>query len=261
MTKTQYGLIFVGLALFLGLYFGFDSRPKNKKTASEPAEANVPAGPLSIEKLLADGKLHLDSVQNAEITALENTLNPSGETRKQIEVLKKISSRWYTFGNIPAAAAVAEQCALVENSDTSWSVTGALYYSALVAAETPALRTFCAEHAVKAFESAAARNTTRVEHKVNLALVYAENPPPDNPMKAVLMLRELESKHPDNVSVFNALGRLAIKTKQFERAIERLEKARALDPNNPNTPCLLAAAYEGAGQADKAKQMAMLCGR
>jgi len=98
-----------------------------------------------------------------------------------------------------------------------------------------------------------------VEHQVNLALVYAENPPADNPMKAVLLLRDLEKKHPDNASVYNALGRLAIKTGQWERAIERLEKARSLDPKNPNTPCLLSRAYDGAGQADKAAEFAKLC--
>jgi uncharacterized protein HemY len=59
--------------------------------------------------------------------------------------------------------------------------------------------------------------------------------------------------------VYNALGRLAIKTNQWQRAIERLEKSWSLDKKNPNTPCLLAKAYEGAGNIAKATEFATLC--
>ena len=154
---------------------------------------------------------------------------------------------------------MAEEVALLENADTAWSVAGALFFSALNSATDPVKRTYCADHAVKAFENAASLNPEKVEHRVNLALVYAENPPPDNPMKAVLMLRDLESKHPDQAVVYNALGRLAIKTGQWQRAVERLEKSWSLDKSNPNTPCLLAKAYEGAGDAQKTETFAKLC--
>jgi Flp pilus assembly protein TadD len=148
---------------------------------------------------------------------------------------------------------------MAEQTDSAWAIAGALYYDALTGAKDKKIRDFCAGRAVNAFESAASVNPGQASHRVNLALVYAENPPPDNPMKAVLMLRELEQKHPNEVSVYNALGRLAIKTGQWQRAIDRLEKARALDPKNPNAPCLLAKAYQEAGMPEKASEMNTLC--
>ena len=157
------------------------------------------------------------------------------------------------------AGAMAEEVALLENADTAWSVAGALFFDALNKATDPVKRAYCADHAVKSFENAASLKPENVEHRVNLALVYAENPPPDNPMKAVLMLRDLESKHPDQAVVYNALGRLAIKTGQWQRAVERLEKSWSLDKSNSNTPCLLAKAYEGAGDAQKTETFAKLC--
>ena len=78
-------------------------------------------------------------------------------------------------------------------------------------------------------------------------------------MQAVLLLRELEKQYTESPSVYNALGRLAIKTGQWARAVERLEKAWSLDPNNAFTPCLLAKAYEGAGQTAKATEFATRC--
>lgn len=128
-----------------------------------------------------------------------------------------------------------------------------------MAAKEPEIRETCAKHAIKAFESAASLNPENVQHRVNLALIYAENPPPDKPMTAALMLRELAEKHPNDPAPFNALGRLAIKTGQWQKAVERLERAWELDKNNPNTPCLLAKAYEGLGDTGKASEFAKRC--
>jgi uncharacterized protein HemY len=82
--------------------------------------------------------------------------------------------------------------------------------------------------------------------------VYAENPPQDNPMKGVMMLVELNKQFPENVSVLAQLGRLAIKTGQWEKAIERLEQALAIEPENSFAVCLLAQAYEGSGNQEQA---------
>lgn len=59
----------------------------------------------------------------------------------------------------------------------------------------------------------------------------------------------------------NTLARLAIKTGQIDRAIQRLETSLALEPENQSTICLLAAAYGNAGPdyASRAAEMAVKC--
>ena len=78
-------------------------------------------------------------------------------------------------------------------------------------------------------------------------------------MKGILMLRDLIEKEPENVLVLSTLGRFAIQTGQFEKAIERLEKAISLDPKNNKANCLLAQAYQGVGNAEKAAEYANIC--
>ncbi len=257
MNKAQYLAVSGALALFLGLYFCFDTKTDKQKTTER--SRSLQAESTSFETLLADAKAHLNAEQSARVTEQEQLLEKAATDVERTGVLKGLSGLWYEFGQIPVAGGFAEQVAEIENADTAWSVAGATFFNGLVASQDPVIRSFCARHAVKAFESAASLNPTHAEHRVNLALVYAENPPPDNPMQAVLMLRELENKHPDNPAVFNALGRLAIKTGQWQRAVERLEKAWSLDKKNPNTPCLLAKAYEGTGNITKANEFAGLC--
>jgi cytochrome c-type biogenesis protein CcmH/NrfG len=257
MNKAQYLAVLGAAALFLTLYFGFDTKTEKQKTA-ERSRA-LQAESTSFETLLADAKARLSAEQSAQIIETERLLESAATDIERSAVLKRLSGLWYSFGQIPVAGGLAEQVAELENADSSWSVAGATFFNGLVASQDPVTRSFCADHAVRAFESAASLNPSSVEHRVNLALVYAEHPPPNNPMQAVIMLRDLESKHPDNPAVFNALGRLAIKTNQWERAIERLEKSWSLDKKNSNTPCLLAKAYEGAGNTIKANEFAAIC--
>ena len=257
MNKAQYLAIAGALALFLGLYFGFDTKTDLQKTTDR--SRSLQAESTSPESLLSDAKAHLEPAEAAQVAELEQLIEKSTGDVERVAALKRLSGLWYDLGQIPVAGTFAEQIANLENADSSWSVAGATFFNGLIASQDPVLRRFCADHAVKAFESAATLAPNKPEHRVNLALVYAENPPPDNPMQAVLMLRDLETKHPDNPAVYNALGRLALKTGQWQRAVDRLEKARSLDPKNPNTPCLLAKAYEGLGNTTKANEFADIC--
>lgn len=257
MNKAQLSAIFAALVLFCGLYFGFDTKNANQKAAVRSQALQVES--TGSEVLLADAKTHLTPVQAAEITDLEQRATGATDSVAKAAALKNLSAYWYRVPQLAVAGVFAEQVADLERSDSAWSVAGGTFFNGLVGSQDPTVRAFCAEHAVKAFENATSLNPAKVEHKVNLALVYSENPPPDNPMQAVLMLRELEAQHPTETSVYNALGRLAIKTGQWQRAIDRLEKSWVLNKNNPNTPCLLAKAYEGAEQMDKMAEFARLC--
>jgi cytochrome c-type biogenesis protein CcmH/NrfG len=85
------------------------------------------------------------------------------------------------------------------------------------------VKAFCNQRAVQAFENAISLNPDNASHRLNLALTYTEMPPEDNPMKGILLLRELQEQYPENTQVLNALGRLAIQTGQYARAVERLD--------------------------------------
>ncbi|HLP94738.1 MAG TPA: hypothetical protein VK168_11920 [Saprospiraceae bacterium] len=257
MNKAQFATIFAAIVLFSVLYFGFDTTPAKHKAIEKTR--TLQGESTSFQTLLEDATAHLSPAQAEQVSSLQKQLDASTSDQDKILMLKKLSGLWYDFGQMPVAGGFAEQVAELENADSSWSVAGGTFFNGLMASQDPVVRQYCASHAVKAFESAASLAPAKVEHRVNLALVYAENPPPDNPMQAVLMLRDLEAKHPESPTVYNALGRLAIKTGQWQKAIERLEKSWSLENKNPNTPCLLARAYEGAGNAAKATEWAERC--
>jgi len=59
-------------------------------------------------------------------------------------------------------------------------------------------------------------------------------------MKGIQLLLELNRSNPENVSILYYLARFGMRTGQYEKARERLEKALSLDPAQRRLHCLMA---------------------
>ena len=138
-------------------------------------------------------------------------------------------------------------------SDERWSIAGATFFGGISTATDPVLKKFCTEKAIRAFENAYSINPANIAHKVNLALCYAENPPPEEPMKGPLLLLELDKQNPGEPAVLLALARLALKTGQYDKALARLQSVLKVEPENNRAICLLPEAYNGLGNTAEAE--------
>jgi len=260
MSKLQLVVVASAIFLFFGLYFGIDTKPlkqkdveKTRSLSSESADINV---------LLRDAKSSKVSKEDSNIIlALDLALEEANTDSTKIKSLKDLSRKWYELGAYEIAGFYAEQIAEMNGVEEAWSIAGTTYAIGIQKAKERKIKDYCTERAINAFESAISLNPSNTAHNVNLALCYAENPPQDNPMKGIVMLLDLNKKYPENVSVLTTLGRLAIKTGQYDKAVARLEKAISIDKNKANAYCLLAQAYEGLGDSAKAVNSADQCKR
>ena len=257
MTRMQWIIIAVFVGLFSLLYFGFDTKTPEQESLEKSRQ--LAAESASIEVLLKSAKESLSAPQSNDLLALETQLETTASDSARAKILQQISGKWFEYGYPAIAGHYAERVAELIGTEEAWSITGTTFTLCVQREDDPRIKDYCTDHAVQAFESAISINPSNIAHKVNLALCYTENPPQDNPMRGILMLVELNKEFPDNVLVLNNLGRLAINTGQFDRALERLEKALSLEPENTTSICLLSRAYEGVGQIEKAQQFRQKC--
>ncbi len=257
MTRTQTIVLLSAVALFLILFFGFDTKPGKHKDIEKKRELD--ASSTDISSLLEVAKKEMDASQSTEVMTLESALESASSDSAKAEISRQLSRAFYQFGQPGMSGHYAEKVAEFNSTEDAWSIAGTTYLLCVQQENEQKVRSFCAERAVQSLEKAASLNPANPQHKVNLALVYAENPPQDNPMKGILMLRDLNEQYPKNVSVLTQLGRLAIKTSQFDRAVQRLEEAISVEPDNAAANCLLAKAYEGQGDAGKAAGFQSKC--
>ncbi len=257
MTKLQWAVIACAAALFVLLYFVFGTKPRNVQ-ALEKSRALV-AESISVNTLLNKAKESLNSAQSNAVMALETQMSQAADDESRVALLKRLSGQWYELGVPALAGHYAQLVAEQTGEEEAWSIAGTTYTICIQRSEEKDVRSFCTSRAVSALENAMSLNPTNLAHQVNLALAYTANPSEDNPMKGILLLRDLNQSNPGNVLILNSLARLALQTGQYERAEERLEEALGVEPDNPATICLLAQAYEGGGKLEKAKEYAARC--
>ena len=190
MNKIQLTVIAVGVLLFAILYLGFDTKPaKHRDIEKQRQLASVST---DISFLLSDAKKNLPADVLASIQVVESSLNAATADSIKVNFLKRLSSLWYDLGNPAVSGHYAEEIATLEGGEESWSIAGTTYSICIEKEKEDKIRSFCTERAIQSLENAASLNPSNLQHKVNLAIVYAENPPGDNPMKGPLMLMELK---------------------------------------------------------------------
>lgn len=256
MNKTQIITVLSSIALFLILYLGCDITSPEQQKMQQTTSANMVSTDISV--LLKEAREKLDATQITTIELLDAQIEEVQDSTK-IDLLKQLSSKWYEFGHPAIAGFYAQTIAEAESDEDAWSIAGTTYSICAQRVQEQKVRDYCFTNAVQSFENATSLNPDNPQHRVNLAVLYTDNPPPQNPMKGILMLRELTQKYPENASVLVNLGRLAIKTSQFDKAIERLNQALALEPNSRQAICLIARAYEAKGDTENANKFAQRC--
>jgi len=252
MTKAQYGLSGSALLLFFLLYFGCKTKPPAQQEIEKSRLLN--AEQTDVNVLLKEAKASMTSGQQAEVFLLEEALAnlSTEEDTAKIDAYKQLASKWFSLGHPGISGDYAQKIADVENTEEAWSIAGTTYTICVQRSDVEKVREFCTKRAIQSFESAISLNPTNVQHKVNLALCYTENPPADNPMKGILMLRTLDDENPEDALINTSLARLAIRTGQYDRAIQRLQTVLRNEPANNTANCLIGQAYEKAGKAEMA---------
>ncbi len=250
-------MISAAVLLFAVLYFGFDTKPsKHKEIEKQRAGA---FSSTDISSMLVDAKAELPPQASASIMALESDVEKAASDTVKAASYRQLSSQWYQLEKTGIAGYYAEKVAEITRDEEAWSIAGTTYSLCIQREQEEKIKSFCTEHAVQALEKALSLNPSNMQHKVNLALVYAENPSKENPMKGILMLVDLNKQYPDDVLVLTQLGRLGIKTGQFEKAVKRLERVISLEPDNKTANCLLSQAYDGLGESAKAADFKSKC--
>ncbi len=258
MKQPQWVVFGLGVLLVGILYFGFSIRPP--EAAEKDRERSLQAVQTSADVLLKEKMATLDASGKQEFRALQSELQAAEGKTDSVEVLKQLSGAWYRLGELALAGHYAEEVAEKEKTAEAWSIAGTTFAAGLSREDmTEKERTFIAQNARQAFENAISMEPSNLDHRVNLAVTYVQNPPEDEPMKGISILLELSKEHPDNPAVLFQLGRFGIQTGQYEKAVSRLEKVVSLEPNRREAYCLLVTAYREIGNTAKALEAEEKC--
>ncbi|MDX1476569.1 MAG: tetratricopeptide repeat protein [Saprospiraceae bacterium] len=259
MDRSQIAFIAGSCALVLLLFFGFDRTPSEQKLVEKSRALSFESADWTA--ILREDRESLSESELAYIRTLENIVDNTVVDSQRIETLKQLSGAWFERGRYASAGHQAEKVAELEQTESAWAIAGATYAYALSASFDDRVKDACLAKAETCFQNALSLNPDNLEHRINLAICYAEHPPADNPMKGIQTLLRLNEEHPRNTSVMFHLARFGIRTGQYDRAIARLQTALQINPDERRLHCLLATAYRETGRTAEAKTHQELCSK
>ena len=260
-------ILFPIAAVLIALIYAFGETRIKPKQADKPG--NQPgANTVHIEEkhdhsaqfdyVLTRAKSRLDQSQQDSINLLTKQAEASTKPEEKAAAFKKLGSYWMQTGNLITAGHYHSLAADAAPQDKEQRQLAArMLAMAMNGAADSTARAFAVHQAVHQYEELVKLDSADTQAKIELAMVYVESG--TETMKGVFLLRDIEKIEPDNETVNLTLGRLAVTSGQFDKAITRLEKLTQNHPDNAEAYIHLAEAYRAVGQKDKALRALEKC--
>lgn len=174
----------------------------------------------------------------------------SDDREKQIADYKLLGDIWSRSGNIICGGHYFFEKAKLSDDIKDWSFASELMaYAADGAADTIA-RNYAIDRAIEGFRKVIEKDSSDVDAKVQLAVCLIDGK--NKVMDGVLLLKQVEKVSPDHEFMNITLGRLALVSGQFDKAVTRLEKLTTNHPDNLEAYYYLSEAYRAMGKKDQA---------
>ena len=246
MHSSRLRYLFVVLTLLLAIVLFFapsqiNTKPKIKEANSEKTNE------IQEDRLIAVGKESLTDEQRGYINALEAQLN-TDSTR--LFLYDSLGKAWDEAKTPAVSAYYFELKAKRNPSEKNFLEAAYRYFDAFKIADDSLLRGQLAQKAISNYSSVLKLNPANLNAKTDMGVCYAEGT--GEPMKGIMMLREVIKENPDHEMAQLNLGFLSVKSGQFDKAVERFNKVMKINPARTDVYYFLGRTYYEAGKNDSA---------
>ena len=244
-------MVGAGLVLCILLYSLGKTIPPKQPATEAKQEQHTDHQSIKFEEILAKAKEKISPAQNQRLLKLENSVIRGDVKEQQLHVYHQLARFWKDSARMfePYAYYTAE-AAKLENSEKSLTFAAHLFLDNLMTEGQPAMQNWLASNAKVLLEKALVLNPANDSSRIGIGACYLFGNISDNPMEAILPVREIAQKDPGNIYAQMVLGMGGKRSGQFDKAIERFSIVVQKQPDNLEAIFNLAECYEAKG--DKA---------
>ena len=251
MKNNQFLFLLVAIGLIGLIYFFGSTKPPQNTTSKTADHANTEAisATFSFDSLKTVFLNQMNTKNASTITNLEKQLTNS-TTALQSGVYDKLVRLWKAADKLNMAAYYFGEKAKLENSEKNLNFAGQLHLDLMHEAPYQGLQIWEAKQAISCFDQSLQSNPNNDTVKMALASCFIQGV--GETMKGVQILLGIVKEHPDHVPANILLGKMAVQSQQFDKAIVRLERLKTIEPKDTEVLYFLAEAYKGKGEKEKA---------
>lgn len=250
MNKPIYILSIIAVVAVAGLYFyaqSIDNEIKEEIISETPVQKATGSDAFDHILKMASSRVSkevLDSVQ-----AIQANL-ASEPKEKQIAEYKLLGDIWSRSGNIICGGHYFFEKAKLSDDIKDWSFASELMAYAADGAADSIARNYAIDRAIEGFRKVLEKDSSDIDAKVQLAVCLIDGK--NKVMDGVMLLKQVEKVNPDHEFMNITLGRLALVSGQFDKAVARLERLLQKHPDNLEAYYYLSEGYRAMGKKEQA---------
>jgi len=187
------------------------------ETKSGAAVANI-----NVDYVSTPAKQAIGNNLAAEISTLEGNLKKAGSDADKLALEKQLAKKWDDVNQPAPGAFYYQVIARSENTYQNWIDAGDRFNEAYKSGTDTLARPVFVTNAVEAFENATKLNPDGLDAKTGLGIAYVNGGAP-SPMQGIALLLDVVKKDPKNRKANLNLGLFAMKSGQYEKAVERFK--------------------------------------
>ena len=214
---------------------------------SESHTVNVVKERFSFESSLLQAKSGLNKNDATLINKIEEGVLKHSDN---IVLLDSLVQFWDKQKHPGISAHYAEQKAIKEQSESNWTQAAYRYFDAFQATPDSTIRNLMVNKAINCYEKIIKLNPDNLDAKTDLGLCFAEGT--NQPMKGIMLLREVVEKNPNHENALFNLGILSVRSGQYDKAVERFSRVLAINPARTEMYFMMGKAYMMQGNKVKA---------
>jgi tetratricopeptide (TPR) repeat protein len=246
-SKTLQIILIAGAAtLSVALYLAPRKASVAEKTALiKPSSKQE----FSFEDLLVFQNKNLSAAERTKSeTWLKDLQQPA--SRMNLSLYDSLAAIWDSKKMFVLSAHYYEQKAEKDNTEKSYINASFRYFDAYKMAVDSVMKTSMVGKAIKNYTKVLELNPKNLNAKTDLAVLYAEATP--EPMKGIMLLREVIAENPKHENAQLNLGFLSVKSNQLDKALERFDKVLEINPAHIDAYLFKAQVYIQKGEKQKA---------
>jgi predicted Zn-dependent protease len=250
--RNKQVIIIVAMLALVGFLFtreikGLVKPKEASKMADTTAKSATPE--LSLVEVSTTAKNLVSNAISTEIATLENNYQ-SASGKDKTEKALQLAQKWDDVEQSVPSALYLEIAANNEGTLSNWLNAGTRFLKAFDNTRDSLIQPVMLQKANNAFTKALAIDTGNNEAKTGLGITIVDGI--GAPMQGIAMLMDVVKKDPKNYKANLELGKFAIKSGQFDKAITRLNNVVSNIKATPDAYFNLATAYELLGKKTEA---------
>jgi tetratricopeptide (TPR) repeat protein len=241
MYKKQIVVIAIVIAIMGYLYFQPVKgliKPKEVQghTNTVPQQAR-PVANVTVEMVSSAAKITVGPALSAKINDIEGQLKNATDDAAKLVLEKKLAKQWDDVNQPAPAAFYYQDIAGKENTFGDWLTAGSHFNDAFKFTQDTTVQPSFVVNAIASFKNAVKLQPQNLDAKTGLGVAYVNqtslgmtDPDGGSPMQGIMLLLDVVKQDPGNRSANLSLGMFAMKSGQYEKAVQRFKTIIAQKP-------------------------------